>query len=53
MIVYAVTSQKGGVGKTTSTVNLGAAIAETGRRTLVIDLHPQGSRTAAVAIKIQ
>ncbi|MCC6728528.1 MAG: ParA family protein [Chthonomonadales bacterium] len=48
MLVYAVTSQKGGVGKTTTTANLGAALAEGGKRVLLLDLDPQGSLTAAV-----
>jgi chromosome partitioning protein len=48
MYVYAVVSQKGGVGKTTTTVNLGAALAEQGKRVLLVDLDPQGSLTAAV-----
>jgi chromosome partitioning protein len=48
MIVYSIVSQKGGVGKTTTTVNLGAAFAEAGKRVLLVDLDPQGSLTAAV-----
>ena len=48
MLVYAITNHKGGVGKTTSTANLGAAFAETGRRVLLFDLGPAGSLDNAV-----
>jgi chromosome partitioning protein len=48
MRVYAVANQKGGVGKTSLTMNLAAALAEAGRRVVVIDWDPQGHLTTAI-----
>ena len=48
--VIAMVNQKGGVGKTTSTVNLGAALAEYGQRVLLVDFDPQGALSVALGV---
>ncbi|MGQ0624496.1 MAG: ParA family protein [Sporichthyaceae bacterium] len=48
--VISMCNQKGGVGKTTSTINLGAAIAELGRRVLLVDFDPQGALSVGLGI---
>lgn len=46
--IFALCNQKGGVGKTTSTISLGAALVETGRKVLLVDSDPQGSLTVGL-----
>lgn len=50
--VIAVVNQKGGVGKTTTTINLGIGLVKKGKKVLCIDCDPQGSMTAALGIKV-
>ena len=49
--VVALCNQKGGVGKTTSTINLGAALTEYGRRVLLVDFDPQGALSVGLGVQ--